>query len=43
MGDAAQKQASHCDLDHGLGYVEPSLVVANKPAPARQPPPLRVM
>jgi len=37
MGNSAQKQASHGDVDHGVGHVEAGFVVAHEPAPAHHP------
>ena len=37
MGNSAQKQASHCDVDHGLGHIEAGFIVTHEPAPARHP------
>lgn len=37
MSDAAEEQASHCDVDHGLGNVEAGLVIAHQPAPTCHP------
>ena len=37
MGDAAQEEASHCDVDHRLGDVEALLEVSDEAAPADQP------
>jgi hypothetical protein len=37
MGDAAEEQRAHGDVDHGLGYVEAFLVVADEAAPADHP------
>src|ERR1700744_109147 len=37
MGDAAQEQASHCDMDHGLGDIEALLEVADEATPADHP------
>src|SRR5215213_2168467 len=37
MADAAQEQASHADVDHGLGDITALLVVAHQPPPARHP------
>ena len=37
MGDAAEQQCAHGDMDHGLGHVEASLVVADEAAPPDHP------
>ena len=37
MADPAQQQASHGDVDHGVGDVDALLVVAHEAAPARHP------
>src|SRR5215213_4281849 len=37
MADAAQEQASHADMDHGLGDITALLVVAHQPPPAHHP------
>lgn len=37
MGDTAQEEVSHGDVDHGPGDVETLLEVADEPAPADQP------
>src|SRR6185312_8993059 len=37
MADAAQEQASHADVDHGLGDITALLIVTDQPPPARHP------
>src|SRR5215203_985157 len=37
MADAAQEQASHADVDHGLRYITELLVVTHQPPPACHP------
>jgi len=37
MGDAAQEEASHGDMDHGLGDVEALLEVSDETAPSDHP------
>jgi len=34
MADPTQEEASHGDMDHGLGDIDALLVVAHQPAPA---------
>ena len=37
MGDAAQGEAAHCEMYHGLGDVDVGFVVAQGTTPACQP------
>src|SRR5215216_5870727 len=37
VANPAEKKASHCDVDHGLGDVEAVLVVAHETPPAHEP------
>src|SRR6516164_5696 len=37
MGDSAEQEASHGDMDHGLGDIETLLVVAYETAPPCEP------
>ncbi len=37
MGDAAQEQAAHRDMDDGLGYIETLLEVPDEAAPTHEP------
>lgn len=37
MGDAAEQQGAHGDVDHSLGHVEALLVVSHQSAPADHP------
>jgi hypothetical protein len=37
MGDSAEQEASHGDMDHGLGDIETLLVVAYETAPPSEP------
>lgn len=37
MGDASEQQGAHGNVDHGLGYVEALLVVADEAPPADHP------
>src|SRR5262249_17751462 len=37
MGDSAEQEASHGDMDHGLGDIETLLVVAHETAPPCEP------
>jgi hypothetical protein len=37
MGDAAQEEASHCNVDPRLGDIEALLEVSDEAAPADQP------
>ena len=37
VGEPAQHERAHADVDHGAGHVQAHLVVAHQPAPARHP------
>ena len=37
MSDAAQEQATHCEVDHAFGDVNAPFVVAHEASPAGQP------
>lgn len=37
MADAAQKDAAHCNVNHGFGDAETFFVIAYEPAPAHRP------
>ena len=37
MGDAAEQQGAHGDVDHGLGHVDAPFVVADEAPPADHP------
>ena len=37
MSDAPEQEASHCDMDHGLGAIDALLIVSHEAAPACHP------
>lgn len=37
MDNSTEHEAAECDMDHGLRDVDPLLVIANEPFPARHP------
>jgi hypothetical protein len=37
MGDAAEKEGAHGDVNHGFGHIEAAFVIAHEAAPADHP------